>query len=117
MPQVKRDDPACATRGLVKSAVERSQIREFLAREIHVTCGIPLMSIEDSSTIDKDLTLESIQLVALQVAVEQEFDIAVDFLEVLRLNSFGQIVSYIHSLASTRPGMTTTLNDRCSSDL
>lgn len=43
-------------------------------------------------------------MVELQVAIETEFDITLDFLEVLRLNSFRRITDYIHALASARGG-------------
>lgn len=42
-------------------------------------------------------------MVDLQVAIETEFDITLDFLEVLRLNSFRRITDYIHGLASSHP--------------
>lgn len=48
--------------------------------------------------------MESVQMVELQVAIETEFDITLDFLEVLRLNSFRRVTDYIHGLACARAG-------------
>ena len=60
--------------------------------------------IYDAATIDRELAMESVQMVELQVAIETEFDITLDFLEVLRLNSFRRVTDYIHALACARAG-------------
>lgn len=60
--------------------------------------------IHDAATIDRELAMESVQMVELQVAIETEFDITLDFLEVLRLNSFRRVTDYIHALACARAG-------------
>ena len=60
--------------------------------------------IYDAATIDRELEMESVQMVELQVAIETEFDITLDFLEVLRLNSFRRVTDYIHELACARAG-------------
>jgi acyl carrier protein len=67
-------------------------------------CNRSPSEIRDSATIDRELEMESVQMIELQVAIEQEFDVTIDFLEVLRLNSFRHITDYVHRLAIERLG-------------
>jgi acyl carrier protein len=80
----------------------REQVRERLLALLNEICDLGPGEIRDTSTIDRDLDLESVQMVELQVAIEQEFDVTIDFLEVLRVNSFRGITDYIHRLAVER---------------
>jgi len=74
-------------------------VRAKLSSLMREICGHASKEIPDSATIDRDFEMESVQMVELQVAIEQEFDVTIDFLEVLRLNSFRRIAVYIHTLA------------------
>lgn len=76
----------------------RLWVRERLVTLLGEICGLSENEIRDDSTIDRELEMESVQMVELQVALEQEFDVTIDFLEVLRLNSFRRITDYIHQL-------------------
>jgi acyl carrier protein len=100
MPEVKRGQLEAAPEHLGKRHPSRAQVRDFLVVLLHEVCEISSDRIKDTATIDHDFEMESIQMVQLQVAMEQEYDISLDFLEILRLNSFGPIVDYVHSLAS-----------------
>jgi acyl carrier protein len=78
----------------------RQWVRARLAALLGEVCGLAENAIREDSTIDRDLEMESVQMVELQVALEQEFDVTIDFLEVLRLNSFRGITNYIHDLVA-----------------
>ena len=52
-------------------------------------------SITDSSALDEDIPLPSIQFIELQVAVEDIFDIQLDPVEVVERNTFGAIAALI----------------------
>lgn len=82
--------------------IDRERIRDRLLALLTEICGFAPNYIQDSSTIDRDFDLESVQMVELQVAIEQEFDVTIDFLEVLRLNSFRRITDYVHALTLAR---------------
>ena len=89
----------------VASAIPtREYVREVLSRLLQEICHRTPQEIFDSATIDRELEMESVQMIELQVAVEQEFDVTIDFLEVLRLNSFRRITDYIHALALDQMG-------------
>jgi acyl carrier protein len=77
----------------------REHVREVLSRLLQEICKRSEDEIRDTATIDRELEMESVQMVELQVAIEQEFDVTIDFLEILRLNSFHRITDYIHRLA------------------
>ena len=66
-------------------------------------CGIPAAAVTERASIDSELRIESVQLAKVQVAVEEALDVSVDFLEVIRLKSFGPIVDYIHHLQDDAP--------------
>jgi acyl carrier protein len=90
----------------VASAIPtREYVHEVLSRLLQEICHRAPEEILDSATIDRELEMESVQMIELQVAVEQEFDVTIDFLEVLRLNSFRRITDYIHALALEQMGV------------
>ena len=82
----------------------REAVRERLISLLEEICGLRADEIRETSTIDRDLEMESVQMVELQVAIEQEFDVTIDFLEVLRLNSFRRITDYIYGLSLEQAG-------------
>ncbi len=71
------------------------RVRELL-RDI---AGIPLEQITDDASFDTTLAIESVQLVELQVALEEEFQTELDPLYMIELNRFGDIVEYIYRRA------------------
>lgn len=90
----------------VASAVPtREYVCGLLSRLLQEICHRSVDEIVDVATIDRELEMESVQMIELQVAIEQEFDVTIDFLEVLRLNSFRRITDYIHGLALERAGV------------
>jgi acyl carrier protein len=60
-------------------------------------------AISDSSTWDEDIKLPSIAFVELQAAVEETFDIEVDPVEVIELNTFGAVAALIAEKVRSRP--------------
>jgi acyl carrier protein len=103
MYEVKPRDPRLPASDFEEVTPTRQQVREFLATLVHEVCDIDRSLITDAARIDAELALESVQMVQIQVALEQEYDTTLDFLEILRLNSFGRIADYIH-LQAMRSG-------------
>src|SRR5436190_10599123 len=68
------------------SGPTREHVRDRLSALLQEICHRERAEIYDAATIDGQLAMESVQMVELQVAIETEFDITLDFLEVLRLN-------------------------------
>ena len=57
---------------------------------------IPRERIVNGATFEGNLRMESIAFVEIHVALEDEYDIEVDPLQVIELNEFGAIVDYVH---------------------
>jgi len=73
-----------------------AEVRERLACLINEIAGVPKIRITDSATVDDDLQMQSVAFVELQVAIEEEYQIQIDPIEVVELNQFGAIVDYVH---------------------
>lgn len=73
--------------------------RERIRQLVHEITGIPLEQITDDASFDTTLVMESVQLVELQVALEEEFQTELDPLYMIELNRFGDIVDYIYRRA------------------
>jgi acyl carrier protein len=70
------------------------------ARElVHEITGLPLEEITDDASFDTTLVMESVQLVELQVALEEEFQTELDPISMIELNRFGDIAEYIYRRA------------------
>lgn len=78
----------------------KDEVRELLVRLLGEIAKIPREKIDDSSTIDGALQMESVAFVELSVAIEDELDIRTDPVAVVELNEFGAIVDYVFDLAS-----------------
>jgi len=76
--------------GLVKQ-----RVREL----VHEITGVPLEEITDDASFDTTLVMESVQLVELQVALEEEFQTELDPIYMIELNRFGDIAEYIYRRA------------------
>lgn len=74
--------------------------REEIARRlIDLTAeiaNIPRERIRIGATFERDLRMESIKFVEIHVALEDEYDIEIDPLQIIELNEFGAIVDYVH---------------------
>ena len=83
-----------------KEGPNRSQVAAILKSLLEEICDIKKETITEATSVDDELRMESVHLAKLQVAVEEELDISVDFLEIFRLKTFGRIVDYVHGLKS-----------------
>jgi len=100
MPEVKPNHQATKGPSGASGLPPRSEVRAFLANLLREVCGIEPALITDSARLDRELAIESVHMVQIQVALEQEYDITLDFLEILRLNGFGPICDYIYLQAT-----------------
>ena len=76
----------------------RSDIEEFLRQLLIDVAKVPSEDITQSASIDQELRMESVAFVEIQVALEDEYDIQLDPIEVVERNEFGRIVDYVHAL-------------------
>lgn len=84
------------------SCVTRQDVREHLKNLLIEVAGIGEDAIGDGAKIDGELRLESVAFVEIQVALEEEYDIQLDPIEVVERNEFSRIVDYIYDLAAAR---------------
>ena len=80
----------------------RDEVRNRLVILVHEIAKVPTDQITESATLDDQIQLESVAFVELQVAIEEDFDILIDPIQVVELNEFGAIVDYVHD-CTTRP--------------
>jgi acyl carrier protein len=71
------------------------EVKATLRRLIGEITDLDPDSITDSSTLDEDIPLPSIQFVELQTAIEDIFDIQLDPVEVVERNTFGAVAALI----------------------
>jgi acyl carrier protein len=64
-----------------------TDIKKIIATEF----DIPLTSISDSSKIDNDLNLDSVDIVSLVSAIEEKYKIELDEEEMLPIESINQL--------------------------
>jgi acyl carrier protein len=81
----------------VASEITPEEVKVTLKRLISEACGVSTEAIHDETTIDQDLQIPSIVFVELQVAAEETFDVLLDPLELIELNTFGRIANAIHA--------------------
>jgi len=78
----------------------RDYVVEFLTRLLREVGKIAPDRIREDSTLEGDLQMQSVAFIEIQVALEEEFDIEVDLLEVVEINQLGGIFDYIYRLAA-----------------
>jgi acyl carrier protein len=76
----------------------RKDILLRIAELFSEVTGLPSDGIGESSTFESDLKLESVKFVELHVAIEEEFDIELDPVELVELNDLGTISTYLYSI-------------------
>jgi acyl carrier protein len=77
-------------------------VKGTLKALISEVCGIPREAIHDGTTIDEDIQMPSVVFVELQVAAEETFDMLLDPVELIELNTFGRIADAIHARIADR---------------
>lgn len=89
----------------LNSEVSRSAIAERAKALLHEIGKLPLEEITEDASFDTTLALESMQLIQLVVALEEEFGAELDPLHMVELSRLGDIVDYIHArVEETRGG-------------
>jgi acyl carrier protein len=83
-------------------ATVEQDVRRFLTLALQDVAKIAPEVIGDGACLDAELTMESVALVEVQVAIEDAYDIEVDAIHVLELNEFAAIVNYICELVHCR---------------
>ena len=79
------------------------EVKRTLRRLIQVNAGIPGTEIDDESSVDGDLAMDSMSFLALQVAVEETFGINCTPDEILAAERFAAIAALVRERA-TRAG-------------
>lgn len=86
----------------VTSEMSLEEVKVTLKQLISEVCGVPAAAIHDETTIDQDLQMPSVVFVELQVAAEETFDMLLDPVELIELNTFGRIANAIHARIADR---------------
>jgi acyl carrier protein len=87
---------------IMRRHTDRAEVDAFVRKLLREVAQIPDEFINDEATIDENLRMQSVTLVEIQVAVEDEYDIAVDIIEVVERNQLRLIVDYIHGLIAEK---------------
>ena len=78
------------------AAVSHDQVRARLIELVQEITGSEPGGITEDATLDS-LKMDSITFVELQVAIEDEWGIEIDAIEVVELNALGAIIDYVHA--------------------
>jgi acyl carrier protein len=76
------------------------EVKRSLRRLIEENAGIPATEIDDESSIDDDLAMDSMSFLALQVAVEETFGINCTPDEILAAERFAAIAALVRERAA-----------------
>ena len=79
-----------------ESVRSREGVKDQLIALLAEIGTIPRNQLAESATVDKELAINSVALVELQLAIEDKFDIQIDPIRIIELNEFGAIIDYIH---------------------
>ena len=82
-----------------EGAVTPGAVRNQIALLANQIADIALELITESATIDNELQMQSVALVELQVALEEEYGIELDPIRIIELNRFDAIVQYVYEKA------------------
>lgn len=77
-------------------APTRDAVRDWLVALLEEITSAPRAALTEAATLDA-LALDSVTFVELQVAIEDEWHIELDAIEVVELNALGPIVDYVHA--------------------
>lgn len=76
------------------------EIRDFLVGKVSELCGVPMDSITDDTELMKDLGMKSATLVVLIAALEDQFDVDIDFMKFRRALSISDAVAFLDELVN-----------------
>lgn len=74
----------------------REAVRQRFVELLNEVAGIDPSFAKDEATVDNQLQMKSVEFVELQVAIEDEYEIQVDPVQIVELNQLGAIVEYIY---------------------
>ena len=75
----------------------RTELKDRLVSLLNEIANIEFDKITEDATVDEELQMHSVAFVELQVAIEEEYQIQIDPIQLVELNRFGEIIDYIHS--------------------
>lgn len=76
----------------------RNEVGTRLRTLLEEIAAIDPSLISDEATIDRDLEMNSVTFVEIQVALEEDLGIMVDPIAIIELNRFRDIVTYLAEL-------------------
>lgn len=76
------------------------EIREFFVGKVAELCGVPADTVTDDTEMIKDLGMKSATLVVLIAALEDEYDIDIDFMKFRRALSVKDAVEALDELVN-----------------
>lgn len=76
------------------------EIRDFLVGKVSELCGVPMDSITDDTELMKDLGMKSATLVVLIAALEDQFNVDIDFMKFRRALSISDAVAFLDELVN-----------------
>lgn len=79
-----------------RPGVTPAEVKQRLRCLITEIGKIPAARIVDSATVDEELAMESVVFVELLVALEDEYQIEIDPVNIIELNEFGLIADYLY---------------------
>jgi len=82
------------------SPFPRDAIQAFVYGVLTEIGNFELAQLTESASLDEELALESVALVELQVAIEDHFDLRLDPVRIIELNSLGRIIDYVLAQAT-----------------
>ena len=75
----------------------RKQVWNLLFQLFCEIAKITPETICDAATVSGELHMESITFVEIQTALQDEYDIELDPIQLIELDEFGAIVDYVHA--------------------
>jgi len=87
----------------VPPAVSREDVRCVVYRLLEEIGDFSGSDLDESASLDSELAMESVTLIELQVALEDHFDVELDPVRIVDLNSLGRIIDYVLAEASAHP--------------
>ncbi|MDX2168784.1 MAG: acyl carrier protein [Deltaproteobacteria bacterium] len=78
----------------------REEVAEYVFQLLKEFGQDPTLSLDERATIERDVVMESVAFVEMQVALEERFDVELDPIRIIELNELGLIIEYIHGCAA-----------------
>lgn len=76
----------------------RQEVLDKFIKKLAEILKVSPDTLSENTNVKKDITVKSMQLVALITYFEDEYDLAVDYMALLHTKTIGESVDYIVSL-------------------